>query len=367
MTFSLQPLRRAVAYVRTNPWVVLIALVIIADLVLAYYYFLAPAPNATPVNETPPVVEAPTPPPGTVPSALNGEYVPEATAKIRPLAVMIDHHADARPPAGISKASIVWETFAEGGVTRLMPIFQTVEDVAIGPVRSARDYFLPWSQEVDAIYVHSGGSTAGLAALAATPSIPNADEFRNGSAFYRAPGVASPHNLFTSIKRLLDLADRRQWQKEVAVSPWGVSDVVPAGVQGTKVRVDFSSLSYRVEWSYDAETKTYRRTLGGTIAIDRNTRQQLTTKNVVILFADIQSIPDPTVPGAPLIAVAIPKTGSGEAWFFRDGILVKGRWEKSAVDGRTVLQHTDGTPYLIARGQVWVEVVPQSKNIVTLP
>ena len=76
----------------------------------------------------------------------------------RPIAIMIDNHSDAWPQAGLQKAYMVYEIIAEGGETRLMALFKGVDVDKIGPVRSARHYFIDYAMENDAIYVHFGQS-----------------------------------------------------------------------------------------------------------------------------------------------------------------------------------------------------------------
>jgi len=76
----------------------------------------------------------------------------------RPIAVMIDNHSDAWPQAGLQKAYMIYEIIVEGSETRLMALFKGVDVEKIGPVRSARHYFLDYSMENDAIYTHFGQS-----------------------------------------------------------------------------------------------------------------------------------------------------------------------------------------------------------------
>ena len=76
----------------------------------------------------------------------------------RPIAVMIDNHSDAWPQAGLNKAYMVYEIVVEGGETRLMALFKGQDLDKIGPVRSARHYFIDYAMENDAIYVHFGQS-----------------------------------------------------------------------------------------------------------------------------------------------------------------------------------------------------------------
>ena len=84
----------------------------------------------------------------------------------RPIAVMIDNHKGAWPQVGLNDAYIVYEIIVEGGETRLMPVFKGKDLEKIGPVRSARHYFIDYALENDAIYVHFGSSPQALSDIA---------------------------------------------------------------------------------------------------------------------------------------------------------------------------------------------------------
>src|SRR3989344_6912600 len=97
--------------------------------------------------------------------AINGIYVEEIVSTLRPLAVMVENHPDARPQSGLSEADIVYETLAEGGITRFLVLFQSRAANEIGSVRSARDYFAEIANEWGALYAHVGGSNEVIANL----------------------------------------------------------------------------------------------------------------------------------------------------------------------------------------------------------
>lgn len=344
-------------WLREQVWLILIVLVLALNVSLIYQRFFSPV--VTP-SSLPSPASAPTPsaPAGSASSPLNGVLVDKEDVLRRPVAVMVDNFPSARPQSGLSQASIVWETLVEGGVTRFLAIFQTAHEVTIGPVRSARDYFLPWAREMDAIYAHSGGSPAGLAALRADSSLDDADEFKNGQAYFRTNGAA-PHNLYTTTMRLAALATDKGWHSTPTIIPWLVDDAPPAtGDHVSHVTINFSSIpAYRVQWRYDEAAHRYLRSQGGVVVTDGETEQQLSAVNVVILFAKV--IPAP--PPAPPEAVEVASTGSGEAWFLRDGRLTKGRWEKPTA-ARTTFLAAHGQPYALARGSIWVAVVPSGKS-----
>jgi hypothetical protein len=91
--------------------------------------------------------------------SLKTQQAKDAWSKRRPLAVMIENHEESRPQSGLSSADVVYEAVAEGGITRFMAVFLCpFNDIQVGPVRSARTYFLDWVSEYNSLYAHVGGA-----------------------------------------------------------------------------------------------------------------------------------------------------------------------------------------------------------------
>src|SRR5260221_13460782 len=65
--------------------------------------------------------------PRTEPCPLNGKMYTKQEKDVwvthRPIAVMIENHQEARPQSGLSRADVVYESVAEGGISRFMGIF----------------------------------------------------------------------------------------------------------------------------------------------------------------------------------------------------------------------------------------------------
>lgn len=102
---------------------------------------VTPEPTAMAAEEPEPT-EDPIPD-GYVVSYLTGEYVPEAIGRRRPVAVMLNNLRPACPQAGIANAGVVYEAPVEGGITRLMGVFEDYDNLEkIGSVRSCRDYYI---------------------------------------------------------------------------------------------------------------------------------------------------------------------------------------------------------------------------------
>ena len=145
-------------------------------------------PTATP-SPTPVPTPTPAPTPVRVPAPLTGLPISIESAQRNPVALMIDDHPDARPQSGLSLADVVWHAPAEGGIPRYLAIYQShLRKDLIGPIRSARVYFVLWAAEWNALYGHSGGSPQALALLRRQGQgefVYDANEFRYGGGAFR--------------------------------------------------------------------------------------------------------------------------------------------------------------------------------------
>ncbi|HMQ34533.1 MAG TPA: DUF3048 domain-containing protein, partial [Chloroflexaceae bacterium] len=120
----------------------------------------------------------------------------------RPYAVMLDNHPKAYPQTGMNQAPLVFEALAEYGITRYMAIFVpgiSPELRTIGPVRSARSYYVEYAKGLRGIYVHAGGAPDALTMARTSVEITDMDALRRdaGAFFRRASDRAAPHNLYT--------------------------------------------------------------------------------------------------------------------------------------------------------------------------
>ncbi|MBD5521054.1 MAG: DUF3048 domain-containing protein [Lachnospiraceae bacterium] len=94
---------------------------------------------------------------GMVRSRVTNEWVTEEVNNTRPITVMIPNTKTAAQ-YGISQADVLYECNVEGSITRLMGLFQDWSNFdRLGNVRSCRDYYVYWSFEWDAFYIHYGG------------------------------------------------------------------------------------------------------------------------------------------------------------------------------------------------------------------
>lgn len=267
----------------------------------------------------------------------------------RPFAVMIDNHPAAWPQSGVEKAEYVFEVLVEGGITRLMAVFRGTDAREIGPVRSARPYFLEYAREYDAVYAHVGGSDEALKMLRSNElGLDDADQFRYGAYFWRDRSRRAPHNVYTSSERLSELLDEQAWNAKADSLPPDVrSELHPEGVSAMRVSITASGASRKAVFLWNAETESYDRLLNEQVAQTRSGSVQSPATIVALEIPAVRGR-DPFHKGL----LAIDTEGSGKATVFRNGVAIAGIWKKS-VGGQTGIYLKNGEKIPFAFGQVW--------------
>lgn len=289
-----------------------------------------------------------------VASSLDGTLVATSLSSRRPLAVMIENHPDARPQFGLGTASVVYETVTEGGITRFMALFGPESGPKIGPVRSARPYFIDWLLEYDGAYAHVGGSKEALAAIKEF-RVKDLDQFAIGDDAYRREpqkGKALEHTMFTDIDKLMNLASKKfgseqNWTKPLFSEPLK-KDNRPTS---QTVTVDFSTATYAVTWSYDPETNRYLRSQAGSFHKDAASGDTLAADTVIVqevIRTGEQSMET---------------VGSGKAQVFENGKRIEGTWKKEKRSSPTKFFDPDTKEILRLPGVTWFEIVPPGSKV----
>ena len=270
----------------------------------------------------------------------------------RPLAVMIDNLPAARPPSGLEEADLVYEAPAEGGVTRLMPVFYHQKPGKIGPVRSVRPYYITLAQEHQAIIVHCGGSQEALEQIK-SQNIASIDELLGIRYFWRSTQRSEPHNLYSSSEMLEQAAKELKLQKGVKL-PARVfmnPDTSPAGgIPAASLSLDYGSSSSEVRYVYDPSQRMYLRFNGGSPHRDADSGRQLAAANVVVQY----------VSGRVLDAegrLQLGVLGTGKAEIHTRGQKIEATWAKSSPAARTVFKDRQGQEVAFAPGTTWVQLV----------
>lgn len=346
----------------------------------------------------------------TYPSPINGVFYTHAEQDVfssrRPLAIMVNNHPQARPQFGLSKADLVYEVVAEGGITRFLAVFHSQDVEKVGPVRSARTYYLDWAAELYAWFAHWGGSymdaddeanqynpnysftchpDADSYAKINRINLPSLDQMWLGSSAYwrdNSRGVPQEHTGFTSTTKLWNVAPTKYpgWEGLKKFDPWKFKDddthtggtpaQAPSPQEETERPSSVESITFNfwenpqflVNWEHDSEENAYRRYQGGEPTIDAGAGDvQIQAKNVVLQFVKETLFNDQKK------HLRYQTVGEGSAYIFLDGKVIKGTWEKDDIYGRTRFYDSAGKEVKFNRGQIWIEIVPaRNKDLVKL-
>ena len=341
---------------------VIVAVLILSGSVFAYRKQINKAVVVAPTPTIALPSPSPSPTPSTAESHLNGVIVPVGNENHHPLAIMVENSPDARPQAGLGSADVVYEAVAEGGITRFMAVFANAQTpVRVGPVRSARPYYVDWATELNAFYAHAGGSADALSQISST-NVYNLDGLVIGSPIFQrdfSRNVALEHTLYTSTDKLWNYATQNNhWPVTDSFQPWLFTNdaAVAARPASQDVTIGFSGPLYAVNWKYDPATNTYARSLAGTPHIDTDTGKQITAKTVIVQTVIASSYDEHYSGGITKTVSKFQDTGSGPATIIQNGTSIKATWKKNGTD-RTRYFDESGKEIALVRGTIWVEVV----------
>lgn len=293
---------------------------------------------------------------------LDGVTVPTDQSNLVPIAVMIENLATIRPQAGLSQANLVYEALAEGGITRFMAVYAEPDTISkIGPIRSARHYFVDWAEEYHGIYSYVGGSPQALGITGSSQYLIDLNQFYQAAYYYRDDTMAAPHNLFSNsellsyARRDLELTDQTGDYASYVFKDNLEKSQRPQSV--TPITIDFSSSDYSVEWRYDRDSNSYWRWNGGAEHLDATTNQQLSARNIIIQRVSTNVLDRATG------RLDIVTRGQGEAMLFQDGVAIQGQWVKAERGERTQFLTATGSALVFNPGQTWIEVVPTDSTV----
>lgn len=283
--------------------------------------------------------------------------------KDRPIAVMIDNHNQAWPQVGLQKAYMVYEAIAEGGETRLMALFKGVDVEQIGPVRSARHYFLDYAMENDAIYVHFGWSPQAQSDIKKY-SINNINGIEeDGVTFWRTKKKSAPHNALTSTEKILKSAQNKKYRTtstEKSVLNYVTDEVnLEDGQSAVSITIPHSNLQ-TVKYEYDETNKVYKRSARKKAQTDWTTGESLTTKNIIVTMCDNFDLNDGEKKGRQTLK----NIGTFDGYYLTNGKAIKIKCIKNARDEKTVYQDLQGNEINVNDGNTWVNICPTDAKIV---
>ena len=303
--------------------------------------------------------------------------------KHRPLGVMIENHVEARPQSGLSGADVVYEAVAEGGITRNLAIFYCQDAGQVGPIRSARTYFIDFASEYGSspLYTHVGGANQpgpadalGQLSDYGWTNYNDLNQFSIGFPTFwrdydRLPNVATEHTMYSSVDKLWDYAatNRKLTNVDENGKAWDAKFVeyqftndVAASQRPVSQRVHLefwqsAGSDYFVDWAYDPKTNLYKRSVGGKPHVDKDTGKQLAAKNVIVLEMIEDNANDGYIANDHLL---YEDKGTGKAVIFKDGKRINGTWKKTSRTARTIITDLSGNEIKFDRGLMWFEILP---------
>lgn len=279
----------------------------------------------------------------------------------RTLAVVIDNVGEAIPQTSLNEAMIVYEVYVEGGLTRFLAIYKNADIDTIGPVRSARPVFIDYALENDSIFVHYGGSSRALQEIE-TLNINNISGLVAPSGvFWRTDKKSAPHNALTSTENLWGYANKlgyRTTTTERNVLNYVTDEVtLEDGVVANTVNIPYSNS--KVKFVYNEETKLYERYVGNELRKDWLTGETLTTKNIIITYANNYTTSEENGYGRQ----EIENIGNLDGYYITDGKAVKIKCEKTTRAGKTVYKDLEGNEIDVNDGNTYIQIVPPSMTI----
>lgn len=303
--------------------------------------------------------------------------------KHRPLGIMIENHQEARPQSGLSSADVLYEVVAEGGITRFLAVYYCNSAEIVGPIRSARTYFLDFISEygTSPLYVHVGGANQDGPADALSQiedygwvGLNDINQFSVGfPTFWRdydrlGHPVSTEHTMYSTTEKLLQFASTKRklgvededgisWTK--GFIPYSFKEDAPVEKRpaSQKIHLEFweDAPDYAIDWIYEPVANVYKRNNGDKPHTDLNNKKQLTAKNIVVLKIIETNANDGYENNQHLLYRT---KGVGKAHIFMDGKEIVGTWRKDSRTAKTLLFDNTGLPIKFDKGTIWFEILP---------
>ena len=309
---------------------------------------------------------------GTYVNPLTGLVCGKSRAELRPVAIMLNNIKQALPQQNIAAADILYECEVEGGLTRLLGIYNNYADLkAIGSIRSSREYYIDFAANHNAIYVHAGGSDAAYVNLKSR-AVNNIDGVNGGEVtkyFYRDSyrrytlGMSLEHTLVIDGDQLNAAIASKKYRQTYAkdfANP--MKFVGPEQTltlkNGTAVKTAYISFAaHQTAFSYDKASNTWLRSQNGYAQVDGVTGEQLAYSNILVLGCPYTYTNDEKN------HITVTDTGSGKGWYLTGGKCVSIRWSKTSADAPMTLTYANGREVYLTPGKTCIEIVSDTNKL----
>ncbi len=274
----------------------------------------------------------------------------------RIIGVMVENHYEAQPLAGIAAASLVYESPVEGGIPRLFAVYKEGTVVAkVGPVRSARAYYLDWLAEYgSAMYMHVGGSPEAID-LIEKRQVFDLNEFYRGWYYYRSDDRSAPHNVYSNSELWESALARYAPSTTEPFVGWSFRHIDACTNACTKGVDIIYGGGYDVSWQFNSSTKQYDRRQFGKFHRDQDGTPYV-ADTVLIQEVEAKVLDD-------IGRLGIETMGSGKGYILRDGFLFDATWRKESLTQRTRWYDEQDQEISLKPGKIWVEIVTKFQRV----
>lgn len=284
------------------------------------------------------------------------EVPDEASTNKAITAIMIENSPNARPQSGLKDAEIVFESVAEGGITRFLTLFQVNKPQLIGPVRSVREYYIDWLTPYQPSVAHVGGSATALKIIR-NGQYRDIDQMFNGSYYWRSTDRYAPHNVYTSFEKLDALNKQRGYITSTVDSFLRQTPKLKKDQPLTAKNINFtiSSPLYNSGYIYNPETNLYARYQAGKPHLDRE-KGQITANAVIAIETNMSRVSQDGY------RERVDSLGEGKAYIFQNGQITEATWKKPSANKAIRFYNTNNQEIAINAGQVWISAIPKSSG-----
>lgn len=301
---------------------------------------------------------------GQARSYLTGEWVSKKRAKQRPVSCMIGNTDSALPQYGIGQAQVIFEAPVEGGLTRLMGIFDNYKKLEkLGSVRSSRLYYAYYSMGFDAIYLHYGQASyaQGFLESGQIDDLNGLEYEVDKAVIYRDTAKKAPHNAYATGEGLAAGIGLKQYETKYAKdfkAPFQFAEEdKPVELDGKNCQdaavVQPGYLINKPYFEYNPKDGLYYRYQYGARHIDGNDSSQLAVKNILIQNSSVRTLDDK---GYLDIAV----TGEGSGWYITGGKAEEITWKREEQFAPARYFDSKGNEILLNPGKTWVCITDNS-------
>ena len=330
---------------RRNKLVIAITVVVVAVILIAIglWQFFNKKESQAPIDnraEQPEIINR---------HLLNGQPLGDNPKPFFPVAVMIDNAWDIRPQYGLAPADIIYEALAESNITRLMAVYDSNSKVdKIGPVRSAREYFLDWADDYPgSVYMHVGGSPTALARID-YHYFEDIDQIGVGETyFWRDNKFTAPRNVFTSDSNWLRVGELRDLPRAgEALIGWNFQEASTTASNRIKdLSIDYNEI-YKVDWRYNEKLGFYERWQGGEPFI-YDSGDQAHADNIIVQIVPSRVVDD-------LGRRVMDTKKGGQVFIFNRLGVQQGTWTREV---RTMFFDENLKELQLVPGKTWVQII----------